>query len=48
MVSGGSDGIGLELCNQLAGHGFNICIVSRNKVKIEQKISELRIDHPNT
>ena len=34
MVTGGSDGIGLELCNQLGAQGFNICIVSRNMEKI--------------
>ena len=30
IVTGGSDGIGFELCKQLAGHGFNICIISRS------------------
>ena len=48
VVTGGSDGIGLEMSYQLAGYGFNVCIVSRNLEKIEQKISELRQDHPNT
>ena len=48
VVTGGSDGIGLEMSNQLAGYGFNVCIVSRNLEKIEQKIAELRQSHPNT
>lgn len=30
VVTGGSDGIGLQLCHQLAAAGFNICIVGRN------------------
>ena len=30
LITGGSDGIGLEMCHNLAGQGFNICIVSRN------------------
>ena len=47
VVTGGSDGIGLELCNQLGEQGFNICIISRNMEKIEQKIAELRTSHPN-
>ena len=34
VVTGGSDGIGLEICYQMAEKGFNICIVSRNLGKI--------------
>ncbi len=30
IVTGGSDGIGLEICQQMAVIGFNICIVGRN------------------
>jgi len=30
VVTGGSDGIGLELCRQLAETGFNICMIARN------------------
>ena len=30
VVSGGSDGIGLAMCKNLARQGFNICIVARN------------------
>ena len=47
IVTGGSDGIGLELCSQLGAQGFNICIISRNMEKIEQKIAELRTSYPN-
>jgi short-subunit dehydrogenase len=38
VVTGGSDGIGFEICQQLAKQGFNICIVARNKNKIEEKL----------
>jgi FlaA1/EpsC-like NDP-sugar epimerase len=30
VVTGGSDGIGAEICEQMAKEGFNICIVGRN------------------
>lgn len=46
VVTGGSEGLGLEMCNQLAEQGFNICMISRNKTKIDQKIGELRLKHP--
>lgn len=29
VVTGGSDGIGLEICHQMAAQGFNVCIISR-------------------
>ena len=38
VVTGGSDGIGLEMCHQLADQGFNICIMSRSKDKIDSKL----------
>ena len=31
LVTGGSDGIGLEMCRNLADQGFNILMVSRNQ-----------------
>ena len=34
LVTGGSDGIGLALCKELAFQGFNIIIVSRNAEKM--------------
>jgi len=40
-VTGGSDGTGLEMCYQMAAKGFNICIISRNKAKIEQKLQDI-------
>jgi NADPH:quinone reductase-like Zn-dependent oxidoreductase len=38
LVTGGSDGVGLEICNQMAAQGFNICIVARNQQKIDEKL----------
>ena len=42
MVTGGSDGIGLAMCHELAAQGFNICMVSRNKEKIDTKLAEIK------
>jgi len=33
VITGGSDGIGLEFCYQLASQGFNIVIIARNEEK---------------
>jgi len=41
VVTGGSDGIGLEICHQMAVIGFNICIVGRTKAKIDEKLSDI-------
>ena len=46
MVTGGSDGIGLELCNQLAAQGFNICMIARNGAKMDAKLAEIRLKYP--
>lgn len=35
LVTGGSDGIGLAMCDNLANQGFNIIMVSRNQAKME-------------
>lgn len=31
VITGGSDGIGLEICYQMAEQGFNICIIGRSQ-----------------
>jgi len=41
VVTGGSDGIGFAICKKLAKEGFNICIISRNKNKIDEKLEEI-------
>ena len=47
VVTGGSDGIGLALCHQLAEQGFNICMISRNKAKMDEKLEEIKAKHPS-
>ena len=42
VVTGGSDGIGLEICKQIAELGFNICMISRNKQKMEDKLKQIQ------
>lgn len=34
VVTGGSDGLGLGFCEELAAIGFNICMIARNKNKM--------------
>jgi 17beta-estradiol 17-dehydrogenase / very-long-chain 3-oxoacyl-CoA reductase len=41
VVTGGTDGIGLEICKKMAKQGFNICIVGRNQVKMREKLAEI-------
>ena len=38
VITGGSDGIGLEICDQMAELGFNICIIGRSQTKILEKL----------
>ncbi len=33
VVTGGNRGIGLEVCRQLAGHGFKVILTARDKIK---------------
>ena len=47
VVTGGSDGIGFGMCNNLAKQGFNICIVSRNEKKINEKLELIKKECPN-
>jgi len=42
VVTGGSDGIGFAMAKKLATQGFNICIIARNKEKIDQKLVEIK------
>jgi len=35
LVTGSTDGIGLEFARQLAREGFNICLVSRTESKLK-------------
>jgi uncharacterized protein len=42
LVTGASSGIGYELCRVLAGHGYNVVLVSRDREKLDTAASELR------
>jgi NADPH:quinone reductase-like Zn-dependent oxidoreductase len=44
VVTGGSDGIGLAFCKELASLGFNIALVARNKLKMEQALERIASD----
>jgi len=46
VVTGGSDGIGLELCHQFAALGFNIFMISRSKEKCDGKLKEIKEKYP--
>ena len=46
VVTGGSDGIGLEMSHQLASQGFNICIVGRSESKINEKLKHIQTLNP--
>ena len=49
VVTGGSDGIGLEMCKYLAReHGFNIAMVARNEAKMIEKLAEVQKERPET
>lgn len=41
-MTGGSDGIGLGFCEELAKLGFNVCCISRNKSKIDGVLARLK------
>ena len=42
VVTGGSDGVGLGFCEELAALGFNICMIARNKAKMESALAKIR------
>ena len=42
LVTGASGGIGAEYCKQLAREGFNVCMVSRTRSKLQQLQSEIK------
>ena len=41
-MTGGSDGIGLAMCKNLAFQGFNICIVARDEKKMKEKLDLIK------
>ena len=46
LVTGGSDGVGLEVCQQMARQGFNICMVARNEAKMAEKLAHITESFP--
>ena len=42
LVTGSSDGIGKQYCNQLAQSGFNIILMARDEAKTDAVAKELR------
>ena len=44
VVTGGSDGIGEQICRDLGRQGFNICIIARNKSKIDLKLADIKAE----
>lgn len=47
VVTGGSDGIGLAMCQKLADEGFNICIIARDEAKVLEKIRLMKKNTSN-
>ena len=43
IVTGGSDGIGLGFCEELAKLGFNICMIARNRDKMHDALEQIKI-----
>ena len=47
LVTGSSDGIGAAYAKLLARKGFNVCLVSRTKSKLEKVESDINEQSPN-
>ena len=43
VITGGSQGMGLEVAKQLARKGANIAIVARNKDKLETALKQIEV-----
>ena len=44
VVTGGSDGFGLDICHKMAKLGFNICMIARNEEKMKEKLASITND----
>lgn len=42
VITGGSDGIGLGFCEELAALGFNICMIARNREKMDTALKRIK------
>ena len=47
LVTGASDGIGLEFCKILAAKGYDIILVARRKTKLNELAKSLSKHHKN-
>ena len=47
LVTGASTGIGAEYCMQLAKAGFNICLVSRTRSKLQAVSADIESKYPD-
>jgi len=47
VITGGSDGIGFELCKQMADQGFNTVMMARNQDKMDVRVKELSESYPD-
>ena len=47
MVTGASDGIGKAFCEELAREGFNIILIARDKIKLENVVQILKKIKPS-
>ncbi|KZO98524.1 retinol dehydrogenase 12 [Calocera viscosa TUFC12733] len=47
VVTGGSGGIGIEICRQLAVHGAKVYILSRGEAHALQVIAQIKDSHPS-
>lgn len=48
LITGATDGIGKAFAHQLAQHGLNLILVSRNHNKLEKISNEIQAENPNT
>lgn len=47
LITGCTDGIGLEFAKQFTELGFNLYLIARNPNKLERVITELKAINPN-
>lgn len=47
LITGASDGIGKAFCDELVKYGFNICLLARNKEKLDQVEREIKQIYPH-
>jgi len=47
VVTGGSGGIGIEICRQLAIHGAKVYMLARGEARAQQGIAQIKEAHPS-